>query len=152
MADYSNTMLATVTSLQKRQRPPKIAYQRALLSNLYPFYHYEQSNVTVERGAQSSFKPDTAEQSTVGITLDLNIVSSLIKYKEGLNSYIGNGSFDFDMSVSATEDFSYEYSQQYTGNGTFNFDMVVVSTYFIDMPTEEDSYSGNGTFELSITI
>lgn len=153
MANFSRTTLATISALQKRQREPKVVYQKALLSHLYPFYHYEQSEVKVERGAQYSVKlGDTSkESSNISITFEMDIINSL-KVLDAINdSYNTSSAFDLQLDIRVTNFVDLEeIDDKYVTASALGLDLDINYINFIDFSVE-DSYTAYSSFELSIT-
>lgn len=147
-------MLATVASLQKRQRPPLVVLQKALLSHLYPFYHYEDAPVEIDLGPNNVISAGDSgkENSRVYYGFKFEAISALKEYSQPLDYYDGTGSFEFGIEVIGTREIQYdEPLDYYDGAGSFEFNMTSVEVSFIDINPEFDYYDGTGDFEFNIT-
>lgn len=154
MADYSNTMLATVTSLQKRQKPPKVVYQRALLSNLYPFYHFEQSDVKVDNGVTGTLDTSNTskESSSLSFNLSFEFYEALMEYTPDIDSIENASSFDMSMNVNTINFITRDGGIDSIENKS-SFDLQLVNNIisFINITPEDDMIENIGSFGLQIT-
>lgn len=157
MADYSNTMLATVTSLQKRQKPPKIAYQRALLSNLYPFYHFEKSDITVDNGVTGIVDTSNTskENSNISFNLSFEFYEALKEYTPDIDSIENKSTFDISVDVNTLDLETFVTINEgidFIENKS-SFDLQIVNNIisFINITPEDDMIENIGSFDLQIT-
>lgn len=153
MAKYSDTMLATVASLQKRQRKPKVVYQKALLSHLYPFYHYEKSNVTIENGLDKIFdtKDTSKESSNLYLVFNFEMYNALKEITIPVDSIENASSFNIDITAPTTNWITHTQDKDSVENSSsFDINVTVETVLNIDMDFGVDSIENKSTFNLQI--